>query len=152
MDLSKLSTPTSVESIVGTPPKYSYKAGTYTIFNRETGQIETVDINKIGGDLRANIDNIIKRGTPWPQASIDKGFLSPYFIGPSKDFRYGTTPKSTDQYTTSGNVDNQPSSPESNLYSSPNIRISILLFWSIVISSNSVEYGIISSTYFTADN
>jgi hypothetical protein len=121
MDLSKLSTSTSAQSIVGTPPKYSYKAGTYTIFNKETGQIETVDINKIGGDLRSNIDNIIKRGTPWPQASIDKGFLSPYFIGPSKDFRYGTTPKSTDQYTTSGNVDNQPSSPESNLYSSPNM-------------------------------
>ena len=59
MDLSKLSTSTSAQSIVGTPPKYSYKAGTYTIFNKETGQIETVDLNKIKGDLRSNIDNII---------------------------------------------------------------------------------------------
>ena len=116
MDLSKLSTSTSAESIVGAPPKYSYKAGTYTIFNKETGQIETVDLNRIRGDLRSNIDNIIKNGTPWPQASIDKGFLSPYFIGPSKDFRYGSTPKSTEQYT-SGNTDT--TNPENNLEATP---------------------------------
>jgi hypothetical protein len=116
MDLSKLSTSTSAESIVGAPPKYSYKAGTYTIFNKETGQIETVDLNRIRGDLRSNIDNIIKNGTPWPQASIDKGFLSPYFIGPSKDFRYGSTPKSTEQYT-SGNTDT--TNPENKLEATP---------------------------------
>ena len=84
MDLSKTPTSASDQSIVGAPPKYSYKAGTYTIFNKETGQIETVDLNKIKGDLRSNIDNIIKKGTAWPQASIDKGFLSPHFIVPSK--------------------------------------------------------------------
>ena len=67
MDLSKLSTSSNAESIVGTPPKYSYKAGTYTIFNKETGQIETIELNKLKGDLRANIDNIIKNGTPWPK-------------------------------------------------------------------------------------
>jgi len=116
MDLSKISTPPSAESIVGTPPKYSYKAGTYTIFNKETGQIETIDINKIGGDLRSNIDNIIKKGTPWPQASIDKGFLSPYFIGPSKDFRFGITPKSTEQYA-SGDTDSV--NPENKLEATP---------------------------------
>ena len=116
MDLSKLSTSTRAESIVGAPPKYSYKAGTYTIFNKETGQIETVDLNRIRGDLRSNIDNIIKNGTPWPQASIDKGFLSPYFIGPSKDFRYGSTPKSTEQYA-SGNTDT--TNPENNLEATP---------------------------------
>ena len=117
MDLSKLSTSTSTESIVGTPPKYSYKAGTYTIFNKETGQIETVDLNKIKGDLRSNIDNIIKNGNPWPQASVDKGFLSPYFIGPSKDFRYGSTPKSTEQYAAG---DTNTTNPENNLEATPN--------------------------------
>ena len=117
MDLSKLSTSSNAESIVGTPPKYSYKAGTYTIFNKETGQIETIELNKLKGDLRANIDNIIKNGTPWPHASIDKGFLSPYFIGPSKDFRFGSTPKSTEQYT-SGNT--ETTSPENKLEATPN--------------------------------
>jgi len=117
MDLSKLSTSTSTESIVGAPPKYSYKAGTYTIFNKETGQIETVDLNKIKGDLRSNIDNIIKNGNPWPQASVDKGFLSPYFIGPSKDFRYGSTPKSTEQYAAG---DTNTTNPENNLDATPN--------------------------------
>ena len=117
MDLSKLSTSTSAQSIVGTPPKYSYKAGTYTIFNKETGQIETVDLNKIKGDLRSNIDNIIKNGTPWPQASIDKGFLSPHFIVPSKDLRFGTTPKSTDQYTAGTTGDN--TNAENNLDATP---------------------------------
>lgn len=119
MDLSKLpSSSTSPQSIVGTPPKYSYKAGTYTIFNKETGQIETIDINKIKGDLRSNIDNIIKNGTAWPQASIDRGFLSPYFIGPSKDFRFGSTPKSTEQYVAGGT--DQPVTTDDKLNATPN--------------------------------
>ena len=117
MDLSKTPTSASDQSIVGAPPKYSYKAGTYTIFNKETGQIETVDLNKIKGDLRSNIDNIIKKGTAWPQASIDKGFLSPHFIVPSKDLRFGTTPKSTDQYTAGTTGDN--TNPENNLDATP---------------------------------
>ena len=91
MDLSKLSTSSNAESIVDTPPGKITR--TYTIFNKETGQIETIELDKLKGDLRANIDNIIKKGTPWPQASIDKGFLSPLFISPSKDFRFGSTPK-----------------------------------------------------------
>ena len=114
MDLSKLSTSSNAESIVDTPPGKITR--TYTIFNKETGQIETIELDKLKGDLRANIDNIIKKGTPWPQASIDKGFLSPLFISPSKDFRFGSTPKETEQYAS---VDTNVTIPENKLEATP---------------------------------
>ena len=114
MDLSKLSTSSNAESIVDTPPGKITR--TYTIFNKETGQIETIELDKLKGDLRANIDNIIKKGTPWPQASIDKGFLSPLFISPSKDFRFGSTPKETEQYASG---DTNVTSPENKLEATP---------------------------------
>ena len=34
-------------------------------------------------DLRNNIDDIIRHGTPWPQSSISKGFLPPLLLTPN---------------------------------------------------------------------
>jgi hypothetical protein len=45
------------------------------------------------GDLRSNLDNIIKNGQPWPQTTINPGlgnsigFLPPLLIVPNKDFK-----------------------------------------------------------------
>lgn len=44
------------------------------------------------GDLRSNLDTIIKNGQPWPQTSVNPGlgnsigFLPPLLIAPNKDF------------------------------------------------------------------
>lgn len=36
-------------------------------------------------DLRSNIDDIIRHGSPWPQSSVTKGFLPPLLINPNRD-------------------------------------------------------------------
>ena len=118
--------PTTIAQAVSSSSKYSYKANTYTTYNNITGQIETHSISEVGDSilgyglsLRNNIDNIIKNGRPWPQTTTDKGFLPPILVTPNKDFRYGSEPAKTDQYSVSGNPDS--TNPESKLYSSPNM-------------------------------
>lgn len=53
------------------------------------------------GDLRENIDSIIAKGRPWPQASTNRGFLPPTLVTPYKDFV-------NDQDLANSNSDKQP--------------------------------------------
>ena len=45
------------------------------------------------GDLKSNLENIIKNGQPWPQTTVNPGlgnsigFLPPLLIPPNKDFQ-----------------------------------------------------------------
>lgn len=54
------------------------------------------DIIKNAGDLRSNLDNIIRKGQPWPQTTVNPGlgnsigFLPPLLITPVKDFNSST--------------------------------------------------------------
>ena len=53
------------------------------------------------GDLRENIDSIIAKGRPWPQASTNRGFLPPTLVTPYKDYV-------NDQDLANSNSDKQP--------------------------------------------
>ena len=59
--------------------------------NLDITKIQTPSVDTVKAkseDLRANIDNIIKNGRPWPQASTNKGFLPSILIAPNKDFKF----------------------------------------------------------------
>lgn len=55
--------------------------------------ITAESLKEKGGDLKSNIDEIIKKGRPWPQTmsnpgfSNSTGFLPPLLVSPMKDFK-----------------------------------------------------------------
>lgn len=57
------------------------------------GPSETAIAVQKAGDLKSNLENIIKNGQPWPQTTINPGlgnsigFLPPLLIAPNKDFQ-----------------------------------------------------------------
>lgn len=57
------------------------------------GPSETATAVQKAGDLKSNLENIIKNGQPWPQTMVNPGlgnsigFLPPLLISPNKDFK-----------------------------------------------------------------
>ena len=58
--------------------------------------VDTTSLSKKAGDLRSNLEAIIKNGRPWPQTTVNagfgnsSGFLPPLLISPNKDFKFDT--------------------------------------------------------------
>lgn len=50
-----------------------------------SGNVDIDLLKSKSKDLRSNINDIIKNGTPWPQSSVTKGFLPPQLINPNRD-------------------------------------------------------------------
>lgn len=62
------------------------------------GPSETALAVQKAGDLKSNLENIIKNGQPWPQTTVNPGlgnsigFLPPLLIPPNKDFKEPNNP------------------------------------------------------------
>ena len=62
------------------------------------GPSETALAVQKAGDLKSNLENIIRNGQPWPQTTINPGlgnsigFLPPLLIPPNKDFKEPNNP------------------------------------------------------------
>jgi len=62
------------------------------------GPSETATAVQKAGDLKSNLENIIKNGQPWPQTTVNPGlgnsigFLPPLLIAPNKDFKSPDNP------------------------------------------------------------
>ena len=73
-------------------------------FFGNVNEITANDLKSKAGDLRSNIDEIIKKGRPWPQGTINpglsnvntSGFLPPLLITPMKNFKHSDDVSSID--------------------------------------------------------